>query len=334
MNVNDADQGRGVTRCTVAAAVLISVLCLLAGCGDSSSGQGGPSAKPSPSASSPAAKGPAGDPGFSADASAPLKFPTPDDVGVPDGWEPVRTVTGDFPIEKDGAVIEDLRVENGTVIVRADNVTIRRVELVNSAIRNEWDRCYNGLVVEDSTFRGDRLPHGSDAPIWPGGYTARRVLVEELPEGPRASGVPEGCEYVRIEDSYISARAPKEKCEEWHGDAFQGYYGPKIELRQVVLILDGDPATGCAGTAPFFYPDQGNTEAVIDGLVVEGGSYSFRLGTPATIKDLYVVRDAWHYGPLDVKCDLVTSWDAHLTTLGPDGQPADVETLPCDNEIR
>ena len=263
-----------------------------------------------------------------------MNFPTPEEVGTPEGWKPVRTVTGEFPIDDEGAVIEDLRVENGTVIVREKNVTIRRVELVNSAIRNEWESCNNGLVVEDSTFRGDRLPYGSDAPIWPGGYTARRVLVDGLPEGLRASGEPEGCEYVKIENSHISARYPAEDCQEWHGDSFQGYLAPAVELRQTVLVLEGDIPNDCAGTAPFFYPDQGNAEAVIDGLVVKGGTYSFRLHTPADVKDLYVVRDSWQYGPLDVNCDLVRSWDAHLTSLGPDGQPTATEPLPCDNEIR
>ena len=333
MKENAVGQARGAVRRIAAAAVLVCVLGLLTGCGDSSAGESGPAAKPSTTASQPTEQGSVGEPGISAGTSPPPKFPTPDDVGVPDGWKPVRTVTGEFPIDDDGAVIEDLRVENGTVIVRADNVTIRRVELVNSAIRNEWDRCYNGLVVEDSTFRGDRLPYGSDAPIWPGGYTARRVLVQELPEGLRASGAPEGCEYVRVEDSYISVRRPEQDCQEWHGDSFQGYMGPTVELRQTVLVLDGDISNDCAGTAPFFYPDQGNADAVIDGLVVKGGTYSFRLQTPATIKNLYVVRDAWQYGPLDVNCELVTSWDAYLTTLGSDGQPTAVETLPCDNEI-
>lgn len=333
MKVNDAGQARGANRCAAAVAALACVLALLTGCGNDSYGASGPAAKPSTTASPASEKGSVEQPGISAPASTPPRFPTPDDVGVPDGWEPVRTVTGEFPIDDDGAVIEDLRVENGTVIVRAENVTIRRVELVNSAIRNEWDRCYNGLVVERSTFRGDRLPYGSDAPIWPGGYTARRVLVEGLPEGLRASGAPEGCEYVKIENSHISARAPTQDCQEWHGDSFQGYMGPTVELRRVVLVLEGDISKDCAGTAPFFYPDQGNSDAVIDGLVVKGGTYSFRLQTPATIKNLYVVKDAWQYGPLDVNCDLVTSWDAYLTTLGPDGQPADVETLPCDNEI-
>jgi hypothetical protein len=164
--------------------------------------------------------------------------------------------------------------------------------------------------------------------IGAGGYTARNVLIDGLPEGFRVEGVGD-CGPVVIVDSYSRTVAP-DICTDWHGDALQGYTGDRVTIRNTVLELVERP--DCGGTAPFFYPDQGNTYADVDGLIVIGGGYSFRLGTAGTVKNLNVVEDKWFYGPIDVNCSLVSEWDAWIVRLDSAGQPVRVRSQSCDFE--
>ena len=78
--------------------------------------------------------------------------------------------------------------------------------------------------------------------------------------------------------------------------------------------------------------EQGNTSVDIDGLLVSGGGYAFRLGMPGPVRNLKIVDRSWGYGPIDVKCSAVTAWDAKIVTLGANGQPTDVRTQPCNTE--
>ena len=115
------------------------------------------------------------------------------------------------------------------------------------------------------------------------------------------------------------------------GDGLQGYDGPAVTVRHSTLWLDETPS--CGGTAPFFYPrDQGNTSATVDGLIVRGGGFSFRDGMPGTVAGLHVVADQYTYGPIDVACSRITSWQADIVTLDAGGQPHFVRTQPCNTE--
>ena len=150
-------------------------------------------------------------------------FPTLSSVGVPAGWTPVRVVNGDYTVSTAGAVVQDLRI-NGSLIVNAPNVTVRRVEMLGGSINNfVGPTCRNGLVVEDTTIaRGPGQTTSGDWPaIGAGGYTARRVKIDGLPEGFRVGGVENGCGPVRIEDSYARVVSP-DNCGDWHGDGLQG----------------------------------------------------------------------------------------------------------------
>jgi hypothetical protein len=101
----------------------------------------------------------------------------------------------------------------------------------------------------------------------------------------------------------------------------QGYDGNHLVMRNSVLVMV--TKNGCGGTAPFFYPyDQGNTSVDIDGLVVKGGGYPFRLGMPGVVRDLNVVQDSWEYGPIDVNCPAVSEWDAEIVRLVAEGTKA------------
>lgn len=256
-------------------------------------------------------------------------FPTSRTAGVPRGWQPKRTVRGNFTVSKAGTVVSDLRVIDGDLIVAAPNVTLRRVEVQGGVIDNfRGGTCHTGLKVVATTIR--RAPGQSTEGDYPalgvGGYTARRVAIIGLPEGFRVGGK-HSCGGVNIVNSFAKVVSP-DQCGDWHGDALQGYDGGALLIRNSVLKLieRGD----CGGTAPFFYPEnQGNTSARIEGLVVQGGGYSFRMGTGGSVSGLHIVAGGFFYGPIDVRCGSLSSWQAGIAKLRNGGQPVDVRTLRC-----
>ncbi len=238
-------------------------------------------------------------------------------------------MTGSYRVTTAGAVIEDLRVTNGSLIIDAPNVTVRRVEVIGGGIDN-WpgSTCRNGLLIENSTVRRGAAPttDAGTAAVGQGGYTARNVLIDGLAEGFRVGGKSGGCGPVVIENSYARVVSP-DVCGDWHGDGIQGYDGAKLTVRNSVLVLE--ERGGCGGTAPFFYPDQGNTSVEVDGLIVQGGGASFRLETPGTVHNLKVVDKSWFYSPTSVNCSALSSWDAQIVTLDAAGQPVRVRDLGC-----
>lgn len=259
-------------------------------------------------------------------------FPTRTTVGVPANWTPTKSVTGNYTVSTAGAVVQDLRITNGSLIVNAPNVTVRRVEILGGSINNfAGSACQNGLVIEDTTVgRSPNQPTSGDSPaIGVGGYTARRVKIDGLPEGFRVGG--KGyCGPVTIENSFASVSSP-DICTDWHGDGLQGYDGPALTIKN--SYLDMIMRSNCGGTAPFFYPyGQGNTSVNIDGLIVKGGGYSFRLGMPGSVRNLHFVNSSWIFGPLDVKCSALTAWDAKISTLNSAGQPVVVRSQACNTE--
>ena len=270
-------------------------------------------------------KGPGG---TSAPGAAPAAgFPTATSAGTPSGWTPTRTITGAYTVRTAGAVVEDLRIR-GDLVIAAPNVVVRRVEIIGGAIDNSpGSVCGNGLLIEDTTIlaSGPTTDDGVPA-IGHGGYTARNVLIEGTPEGFRVGGLSMGCGAVAIHDSFVRVTSPT-SCTDWHGDAIQGYDGPALKVRNTVLVIDERP--DCGGTAPFFYPDsQGNTSVDVDGLLVVGGGYPFRLGTTGRVQNLNIAT-GWGYGPIEVRCALLTAWSARIVTVSPTGQPVAVRNLSC-----
>lgn len=260
-----------------------------------------------------------------------VRFPTARDTGVPRGWSPRRTIDGDHVVRRAGAVVRDLRV-NGDLVIAAPDVTVKRVDVVGGQINN-WagSGCQAGLAVRRTTIR--RAPgeatSGDEPAISAGGYRAYRVRIDGLPEGFRVGGKDE-CGPVVIARSYATVVSPDD-CGDWHGDALQGYDGAALRIRmsRLELVERGD----CGGTAPFFYPSgQGNTSVDIDGLVVEGGGYSFRLGTPGAVRNLKIVQKGFYYGPISVRCSMLGAWDAHIVRLDEADQPVDLRRQRCNTE--
>jgi PKD repeat protein len=262
----------------------------------------------------------------------PGSFPTPSTTGVPAGWAPAQTRSGDLVVTQAGAVVQDVLLQNADLIVDAPNVTIRRVKLQGGRIFNTQGSCQNGMVVEDSTLEpppGQSYIADSEGVVGNGGYTARRVKIWRRAEGFRVGGKSDGCGPVRIEDSFEKIVIPPGRCD-LHSDGIQGFDGPALTV--VNTTIDFNEA-GC-GTAPFFVPDgQGNTSATVDRLLVMGGGATFRLGVPATVTGLKIVDRSWFYAPLDVKCSLATAWDASIVTITPDYQVATtVRPQSCNTE--
>jgi len=254
-------------------------------------------------------------------ATAAPSFPTAANTGAPAGWVPRETRTSTLRVTS--GVVQDVRIV-GANLELTGPVTVRRVELVGGRI--VVANCRGGVVIEDtSVLRGQTTRASDPEAIGPGGYTARRVKIDGVAEGFRVGGRSSGCGPVVIEDSYARVVAP-DSCADWHGDGAQLYDAPPVTIRNVSLILQ--ERGGCGGTAALFGPDrQGNTSAVIDRLRVQGGGYPFRLGVPARVTGLDIVQ-GWAYGPINVKCSVVTEWTARIVTS--DG--VFVRNQPCNTE--
>lgn len=263
--------------------------------------------------------------------ASPGGIPTRETTGVPAGWQPKTDITGEYRITEEGAVVEDLRLTDGVLYVLARGVTLRRVELVSARIINDYSRvCYNDLLIEDATIRRGPKDLGMPA-IESGGYTAVRLQIDGASEGLRVGEKASGCGPVVLEDSWLRMDPP-EGCESqslWHGDGVQGYEGPEVTVRHSYIELTDTPE--CPGTAAFFYSDQGNTHATVEDVVLAGGAYVFRLGTPGRVSGLKVVEGSWGYGPVDVQDCSVVEWGAGNEIVRPDGQEGwtRVEPLEC-----
>jgi hypothetical protein len=241
--------------------------------------------------------------------------PIPQNVGVPRGWVPTQTRSSDLVIRQAGAVVQDVLLTHGDLIVNAPNVTVRRVKLEGGRIINTQGSCKNGLVVEDSTFApapGKQYADDSEGMTGAGGYTARRVLIWRRQEGFRDGGKSSGCGPVTIEDSFAKIVIPPGCPGDPHSDGIQGYDGPPLTVRNVTI----DFREASCGTAPFYVPaNQGNTRVSVDGLLVMGGGATFRLGVPASVKGLKIVDNSWYYFPVEVKCSVVSTWDARIVRI-------------------
>jgi hypothetical protein len=264
---------------------------------------------------------------FPADSSLALNvFPNDKNTGVPKNWTPKQTYNG-YTVRTRGAVLRDVRIY-GDLRIEADDVTVHRVEVLGGKVNTN---CRRNTVLLRVTVarRSGQSTSGHDPAIGPGGYRAARVKIDGLPEGFRVGGKSSGCERTVIRDSFVRVVAP-DNCSDWHGDGVQGYDGPRVVVRNTTI--DFQERRGCGGTAAFFYPySQGNTSARIDGLLVKGGGYPFRLGMPATVTGLRIVEGSWGYGPIWVKCSAVTTWDAQIVKINKHFQPIEtVRNQPCN----
>jgi hypothetical protein len=269
------------------------------------------------------------------------QFPNRDTTGVPDGWKPRETRAAHLTVTEPGTVVEDVRFTNGaSIVVKARDVTIRRVDMQGGVITNlSGTACAPGLVVEDSTFEpAAGEPYvGSDIPvIGDGGYTARRVEIWKRGEGFRASS----CGPVTVTDSFAYIEGDTPDCGlDLHSDGVQGYYAEGMTLRNATLVFGND-----CGTSPYYigygpgYPDQPpiNTGTyTVDRLLVAGGGFVFRQGVPGSVTGLRIVDKSWVYGPIDSACPDISPWEAKIVTVDAGYRITRVvRNQRCDTETR
>jgi hypothetical protein len=260
------------------------------------------------------------DPPDPSKASRGTRFPNRATTGVPRGWTPARTRTRDLRVTRPGSVVQDILLRNADLIVAASNVTVRRVKMQGGGINNvTGGTCRNGPVVRNTTFEpppGHADPVDEQPAIASGGYTARRVELWRRGEGLFVSGKTDGCGPVRVKRSFLKMVLPDEHCgsgtDDWHTDGIQGFGGSRVIVHNTTI----DFREASCGTAPFFYPhSQGNTSAKVDRLLLIGGGYPFRLGMPARVTGLKIAKRSWVYGPIDVKCSVVSRWRTSIVTV-------------------
>lgn len=223
----------------------------------------------------------------------------------------------------------------GSIFVQALNVHLARVRVTGGIIDNETNgTCYNGLTLDQvSVVQGATYSNlGNDGVVGPGGYTARRVEIESRVEGFRAGGKSMGCTTTTLIDSYAHVTPPR-PCPgtDWHGDGIQVYDGA-LDATNATLWLD--QIGGCGGTAPYFQAgaEFNNSPPIIDGMLVRGGGYPFRLLMPGSVRNLHVVDGSWSFEPFDrdMPCAQMTPWQADVVTIDADWQIAStVRPLPC-----
>jgi hypothetical protein len=258
-------------------------------------------------------------------------FPNPSTTGVPAGWTPATTRSTSMSVNTPGAVVENVLFANGAKLnINADNVTVRRSKFEGGWI--ETDCSNSGVLIEDVTLdRASPETNGGEGVISYGGYTARRVEITDRSEGFRESA-DQGCVTV-IEDSFLNI-TPPEGCGDWHGDGIQGYGGRNLHVRNVTIDFHDET---CGATAPFFYESGSccspNGHATVDRLLLKGGGYSFRLGTPGSVQGLRIVNGSWRYGPILITgagCSAIAPWEAKIVTVDSNWQVSGtVRDLPC-----
>jgi hypothetical protein len=261
-------------------------------------------------------------------------FPNPASTGVPAGWVPATTRSTDLTVTTPGTVVQDVRFTDGAnIIVKADNVTIRRVDLQGGFITNQYGTaptyCGHNLLIEDTTF--EQIPgqfQPSDFPvIGEGSYTARRIEVDGRGEGPRLSD----CGPVTLEDSFIKIKGAEwgaPECDAVHSDGVQAVAGVGATARNNTIIM-----VNPCGTSPWFVvnPAVNTGLYTIDRLLVSGGGYSFRQEVSASVTGLRIVDRAWYYGPIaEMDCSVISPWDAQLVTIDTNYQiTSTIRDQPC-----
>jgi hypothetical protein len=261
-------------------------------------------------------------------------FPNPASTGVPAGWTPKQTRSSDLTVTTPGAVVEDVRFADGAnIIVKADNVTIRRVDLQGGFITNQYGAapayCGHNMLIEDTTF--EQIPgqfQPSDYPvIGEGSFTARRIEVDGRGEGPRLSD----CGPVTLEDSFIKIKGADwgtPECDAVHSDGVQAVAGVGATARNNTIIM-----VNPCGTSPWFVvnPAVNTGRYTIDRLLVSGGGVAFRQQVTASVTGLRIVDHSWVYGPMgEMDCSVISPWGAQLVTIDADYQiTSTVRDQPC-----
>ncbi len=217
---------------------------------------------------------------------------SPHVCGYPDatntGWQHTGVVlksSGSITVTQNGAVIDGLDV-NGSITVKANNVTIKRTRITSSDYYPINYDGYSGLVVEDTEIRG--LSALVTAGMSFNNYTARRVHVWGTVDGFKADS------NVLIEDSYIHDLSRNATT---HNDGMQCGCGGNVTIRHNSFML----TTADGGL--FFKSEDGSASSniLVENNLLSGAGWTvdiqaIPLGTNRTFKNNRFVRNSG-YGP-------------------------------------
>ncbi|MGV8968716.1 MAG: hypothetical protein ACOH2F_20855 [Cellulomonas sp.] len=198
-----------------------------------------------------------------------IRYPDEKSTGVPPGV--VLQPSGSLVITQPGTIIDGLEI-TGTVVVAADDVTIRRSRILNTTgsiiIKNEG----SNLLVVDSEIDG--RGKGSPAVAFRN-YTLLRVNIHDVAEGPRIAGG-----NVTITDSYVHHLV---QVGDNHTDVIQAVSGSQIVIKGNSLQAF-NPDTGTFGNAAFMFGEDDNPlrECLVEGNFMNGGNYTVNGGGRGT----------------------------------------------------
>lgn len=285
------------------------------------------SASPSVSPSAPVGRKPSAKPRVTEKATAPAstggggdcalpRYPTPSCTGVPAGWKPKKTVTGDLTVTRSGTVLKDVLV-TGSIHVKAANVRIKNTRVYGTIDNFHGNNIYGHLTIEDTEVvnpPGQEFSKNDQYAFGVANYTCTRCKVINRMEGWRVGATDySGAGRVVIQDSFAQLAVPPGMCEsdDPHGDGIQAYGGPSVTIRHNTIDqrLDECP------TAPIFIPDQGNAGAVVQDNLIAGGGYALRLtgGDFPAVTGNKVVQGSFGYGPIEISCGLVDRFSGNAT---------------------
>ena len=147
-------------------------------------------------------------------------YPDATNTGVPSGVS--LTNSGSVTVATDGAVVQNLNITDGQIIIRANNVTIKNTRITTCTYYpiDYPDSPYTGLVVQDTEIY-------STCPTTTAGlsfanFTALRVNIHGSTDGIKANS------NVVIKDSYIHDLAPSSGS---HNDGVQSTGGSNVTFQ-------------------------------------------------------------------------------------------------------
>ena len=147
-------------------------------------------------------------------------YPDATNTGVPSGVS--LTNSGSVTVTTDGAVVQNLNITDGQIIIRANNVTIKNTRITTCTYYpiDYPDSSYTGLVVQDTEIYST-CP-STTAGLSFANFTALRVNIHGSTDGIKANS------NVIIKDSYIHDLAPSSGS---HNDGVQSTGGSNVTFQ-------------------------------------------------------------------------------------------------------
>jgi|SRR5215510_8444123 len=238
---------------------------------------------------------------------------TRDNVGVPAGTS-LTTVAGDVELSTNGETYTGKLVQ-GTILVRATNVTIRNCR-VRSGINSYYAGVdYNPTIEDCDIGAADDgtapTSHRGDDGIRFSSWTARRCVIEGFSDGAKING---GC---TLEDSWVRVHFVSGD----HNDGVQNNGGSgAVVVRR--CNIDARPTNNSSesGNAAIFSADGVSGTTTFTKNLVAGGGYTVRLHENGTyiVTDNKLVRGSYQFGTHSLVGGTISQWSGN--TFSDNGQ--------------